>query len=103
MANTDNRVKPIFINDQDSGDRYELDFNREAIKFAEARKFDPSDIASYPTTKIPEFFFYAFRMHHKSLSRNQTDRVLETLGGLTESLQTDEELEKNSRMTVEMD
>ena len=121
MANTtDTRIKPIFLTDQETGEKYELDFNREAVRFAESRKFDPSDVPSYVQTKIPEFFFYAFRMHHKNLSRNQTDKILETLGGLSESmverlallydqarmsntLQTDEELEKNSRMTVEMD
>lgn len=121
MANaTDVRIKPIFITDNETGDRYELDFSRDSVTFAEARKFDPTDVPSYLATKVPEFFFYAFRMHHKNLSRQQTDKILKNLGGLTEAmlerlvllydqarmsntLQTDEDLEKNSRMAVEMD
>lgn len=119
-TNINDRVKPLFITDNDSEERYELDFNRDAVRFAEQRKFNISEVGDYPNTLIPELFFYSFRMHHKNISRQRTDKILEELGGLTpamlerlvylydqarmsNALQTDEDLEKNSRMTVEMD
>ena len=113
------RVKPIIITFRDTGDKYELDFSREAVKFAEQRGFDPHDVPKFPATKINEFWYYAFRKNHKSLSRNQTDKLLDELGGLTPDmlerlvtlyaqaaqsnvLQDDEDLEKNGTATVEM-
>lgn len=79
------QVKPIIIHDEENGTEYTLEFNRESIRFAEARGFDIDDVGKYPMTKIPELFFYAFRMHHKNISREKTDRILfEDLGGLPE-------------------
>lgn len=79
------QVKPIIIRDEENGTEYTLEFNRESIRFAEARGFDIDDVGKYPMTKIPELFFYAFRMHHKNISREKTDRILfDDLGGLPE-------------------
>ena len=75
------RVKPIIIHDTENNEDYTLEFNREAILFAEARKFDIDDVGRFPMTKIPELFWYAFRMHHKSMSKAQTDKLFEKLGG----------------------
>ena len=113
------QVKPIILHDSEEGVDYTLEFNRESVRFAEARGFDISDVGKYPMTKIPELFFYAFRMHHKSVSREKTDRILfEYLGGLPdgmaerlgalysapfEALTADEgKPGKNARITVEM-
>lgn len=117
----DERINPIIIrfNDQEP---YVLDFNREAVRFAESRGFDPDDVLRYPATKIPEFFFYAFRMHNRKIAKNQTDDILEKLGGLTPKMlerlrllydqaimsdasiiQDDEDLVKNGSVTVEME
>ena len=41
-TNINDRVKPLFITDNDSDERYELDFNRDAIRFAEHRIFNVS-------------------------------------------------------------
>lgn len=111
-------VKPIIIHDEENGIDYTLEFNRESIRFAEARGFDIDDVGRYPMTKIPELFFYAFRMHHKNVSREKTDRILfEDLGGLPEgvaerlgalytapfeALNGKENKGKNSKMTVEL-
>lgn len=79
------QVKPIIIHDEENGMEYTLEFNRESIRFAEARGFDIDDVGRFPMTKIPELFFYAFRMHHKNISREKTDRILfDDLGGLPE-------------------
>lgn len=115
----DERVQPIKLTDPATGEVYELDFNRDAVRFAEAKGFDTSDVRKFPATKIPELFFYAFRMHHKALAKNQTDKLLERLkglptnvltrlielydqAGLTNVIQTDEEAEKNGESPWEL-
>jgi len=112
------QVKPIILHDIENEMDYTLEFNRDSIRFAEARGFDIDDVAKYPMSKLPELFFYAFRMHHKNISREKTDRILfEDLGGMPEGMaerlgalyaipfealtNKDGEKAKNSRMTVE--
>ena len=119
-AEVNEQVKPIIIHDAENEIDYTLEFNRESIRFAESRGFDIDDVGKYPMTKIPELFYYAFRMHHKNVSREKTDRILfEDLGGLPEgaaerlgalyaapfealSNKNDEKKPKNSKVTVEM-
>lgn len=77
------RVKPIILRDTENGAEYTLEFNREAIRFAEARGFAIADIDRFPMTKIPELFYYAFRMHHRNVSREKTDKIIfEDWGGI---------------------
>lgn len=80
------RIAPIKITDKDSGNVYVLDFNRDAVRFAEARGFVLDDVAKFPGTKFEELWFYAFRMHHKNLSREKTNKIYELLGGMTEAI-----------------
>ena len=81
------QVKPIIIHDEENAIDYTLEFNRESVRFAEARGFDIEDVGKYPMTKIPELFFYSFRMHHKNVSREKTDRILfDELGGMPEGM-----------------
>lgn len=76
------KVKPIIIKDTENNEEYTLEFNRDTVVFAESRKFDLDDVGKYPMTKIPELFWYAFRMHHKNMSKAQTDKIFfEQLGG----------------------
>lgn len=77
------KIPSIKITDKDTGTIYELDFCRESIRFAEARGFDLDDVGKYPVTKFPEFFFYAFRMHHRGLAKTQTDALYDRLGGFS--------------------
>lgn len=121
MANKEinEQVKPIILHDTENGDDYTLEFNRETIKFAESRGFDIDDVGRYPMSKLPELFYYAFRMHHKSVSREKTDKILfEYLGGMPEGMaerlgslyaapfaaltNSNDDEGKNRRMTVEM-
>lgn len=111
------KVRPIILHDEENNMDYTLEFNRESIRFAEARGFNIEDVGKYPMTKLPELFYYSFRMHHKNVSREKTDRILfDDLGGLPEgmaerlgslysvpfeALTTNEEKVKNSKMTVE--
>ena len=114
------RVNPIRITDKKSGEVYELDFDKSAILFAEGRGFELDEVAKFPVTKLPELFYYAFRMHHKGLSKGQTDALYERLGGFSpaflERLVTlynqaqlsnnvvddTEEMGKNGNMAVEL-
>ena len=111
-------VKPVVIHDADNGRDYTLEFNRDAVKFAEARGFKIEDIDNFPLTKSVEFFWYAFRMHHPNFSLKQAeDMLLDRMGGMSEALaQRLAELwlipyaalnpatgeEKNSSVTVEL-
>lgn len=79
-------VKPIILHDNDNDRDYTLEFSRDTIKFAEGRGFKLQDVDDFPMTKIPEFFWYAFRMHHPSVSLNQAEKLLERMGGLNEAL-----------------
>ncbi len=120
MANKEinEQVKPIIIHDEENGIDYTLEFNRETIRFAEARGFDIDDVSRFPMSKLPELFYYSFRMHHKNVSREKTDRILfDDLGGMPsgmaerlgalyaapfEALTNSEGKQaKNSKMTVE--
>lgn len=113
------KVKPIVITDNATDEKYVLEFSRESIKFAELRGFNISDVTRLPMTKVPELFFYAFRMHHKNIARDKTDKILfECLGGLPDAMierladlyaaplntlhRSDDEEPKNVQMTVEM-
>ena len=79
------KISPIVITLEDTKETFTLEFNRETIKFAESRGFRPEDLANFPMTKVPELFFYAFRMHHKNVSREKTDRIInDYFGGISE-------------------
>lgn len=112
------QIKPIILHDAENGIDYTLEFNRETIRFAEARGFDIEEVSKYPMSKLPELFYYAFRMHHKNVSREKTDRILfDDLGGMPSGMaerlgalyaapfealtSKDGETAKNSKMTVE--
>lgn len=120
LENGDEELKPLYLTDNETGMRYELDFNADSLSFAENRDFRADDIGHFPVTKIPELWYYAFRMHHRNLSRTQTDALLKKVGGLTQDMairlaglyaqaqerasifQSDDAMEKNTRMTVEI-
>lgn len=89
MANNEmnERVEPIIITDSESGREYTLEFNRESVRFAEQRGFSIQDVDKQPLVKLPELFFYAFRMHHMNVSKEKTDKILfDDLGGMPEGM-----------------
>lgn len=79
----DDYVPPIHLKDEESGEEFDLDFSRETVKLAERRGFKPDEISEFPATRIPELFWLAFRKNHPRVSRQQTDDLLERLGGLS--------------------
>lgn len=116
----DDRIAPIKITMNRTGEVYELDFNREAVYLMDREGFKVDEIADYPATNIPKLFYYSFRKNHRKMSKSQTDKILrEDLHGLTpqmverlimlymqvatdDNMQEEEDLGKNSLVTVEM-
>ena len=114
------KAKPIRLIDNETGESYILEFNRDTVKWAEQRGFVPEQVTQFPMTVGADFFFYAFRMHHKNIARDKTDKILfDVLGGINEttgkifarlmelyvgtySSFSDEEAEANPRMAVEL-
>lgn len=77
------KVNPIVISFED-GKEYTLEFNRETVSTAEKRGFSRESAGDKMMTMLPELFYYSFMMHHPSISREKTDKILfEELGGLT--------------------
>ncbi len=120
-VNENEKVKPIIIHDQDDGRDYTLEFDLDSVRFAQARGFDSDDISKYPVIKVEELFFYAFRMHHKNVSKEKTDKIFwNKLGGISNlpegfierlimlyydpinAVRSAEEIGKNANVTVEM-
>ena len=115
------RINPIRFTDKDTGETYELDFNRESVKFMASNGFTMDDnFVDLIATKGEELWYYAFRAHHRRLARNQTDKLYEKMGGLSPQVikrlielyqqalmsnsivQDDDDLEANPHVTVEL-
>lgn len=113
------RINPLRIIDNSTEQVYELDFSRESVRFAENRGFVADEITKFPATHIPELFYLAFRKNHKNVARSQTDALMESMGGLTSKvlerlmqlynqaalthvIATEEDAEKNTKVTVEL-
>ena len=113
------RVNPIRFTVNRTGETYELDFNRDTLRVMDRDEFKVSEVSDYPSTMVPKLFYYSFRMHHRKMSLDQTNKILENeLHGLTpkflqrlillynqaataNNIQDEEDLEKNSNVTVE--
>ncbi len=76
------KVKPIILKDNEKNTEYTLEFSRDTVRFAEARGFIPDEIDKYPMTKIYEFFWLAFRMHHHNMAKANTDKIIDDWGGI---------------------
>ena len=80
-------VKPIVLTDTETNERYTLEFNRESVKFAEDRGFSIDDVTRYPMVKSIELFWFAFRMHHKNISKEKAERILfDDMGGMPKGM-----------------
>ena len=115
----DERVNPIKLTNTKTEEVFELDFNRENLYVMDRDGFKIDEVTDYPATNIPKLFYYSFRTHHRKMTKAQTDRILqEVLHGVTpkmlerlillynqaataNNVQEEEDLEKNSDVTVE--
>lgn len=75
-------TNPVIIKDSKNKKEYTLEFTRDSVRFAESRGFRIEDVDAFPMTKIYELFFYAFRAHHPSMARANTDEIIENWGGI---------------------
>lgn len=116
----DERVPSIKFTDKDTGEVYELDFNRESIRFMTNNDFIMDDFVDKIAVKGEELWYYAFRFHHRRMSRAQTDALYAKMGGLSPKVikrlmelyqqalmsnnivQDDEDLEANPHIAVEL-
>lgn len=111
----EDRIGPAYVTDNDTGTKYELDFNRESILYSENHGFD----SDKPRKSVEDLFYYAFRMHHRNVPREKIDKLREKWGGMPESLlnrltdlykqaqttglvQSDEDAAKNAAVTLEL-
>ena len=79
-------AKPIRLVDNETGESYILEFDRDTVRWAEQRGFDPDLVTKFPMTVGADFFYYAFRMHHRNIARDKTDKILfDYLGGINET------------------
>ena len=79
------KVNPITIRFE-GGETYTLEFNRKTVAAAERAGVVIGDASDRLMTTLPELFFYAFKMHHPSIKREKTDKILfDDLGGLSEA------------------
>ena len=120
----EDRIQPIRITDNTTGEVYELDFSRESTLFTD-RLFRQAgikldEIADNVNEGIPLFWYCAFRAKHRSVSRSKADDLRNKLGGLTPRIidrlmalytqatmannvvQDEEDLSKNSQVTVDL-
>lgn len=114
------KVMPARLTDDTTGKVYELDFSKESLVFAERREFALENAIRYPVTGMRDLFYYSFRMHHRDVSREKTDKLFDRWGGgipeklanrliqlyqqaqLSNVVAVSEEDEKNAGMTLEL-
>lgn len=60
------------------GKEYTLEYNRKVVKnIMERRGFNLNEVDAKPVTLLPLLFWGAFQMHHKGISQDTTDEMLE--------------------------
>ena len=74
------KVDPIVLTDKETEKKYTLDFCRESVVFAEKQGFNIGKIESGEVlSTLYDLWFYAFRMHHRFVQREQADSLLDKL------------------------
>ena len=75
------KVKPIVIQDAVTGeDKYILEFSRESIRWAENRGFVISELSNRLVGGTEDLIYYAFRMHHPGMSKQQVNDIIAEIG-----------------------
>lgn len=76
------KVEPLRF--EYDGKEYTLEFSRKTVADAERGGFTIDDITEHMMVRVPELFYYAFKMHHPFIKKTDTDKILfEGFGGLT--------------------
>ena len=113
------KIAPIFITDNDTGEKYELDFNRETIYLMDKNGFAVDEETLRFPSNFKKLFRYAMRKNHRKVPDTKIDALYQKMGGLTDkmierliqlywqtaaanNIQEQEELDENPRVTVEL-
>lgn len=109
------KLKPVVIKDEFGNEKYVLEFNREAVRKAEASGFAIAKAEDKLFTTMEDLFFFAFYKNHPKMTRQEVDNVREEIGGISDALFTrladlyaetinsliaNEESQKNAKLTV---
>lgn len=82
------KVNPIKLTMED-GTEYTLEFSRKSIELAERDGFKIEELGDYMMTRVPQLFYFAFKMHHPMMTKIQTDEILfKKLNGMSEEMLT---------------
>lgn len=65
------------------GKEYVLEYNRKSIEMMEKRGFIAEDAIKTPLTSLPVLFNGAFQMHHKGITLETTNKMLDNLKDTT--------------------
>ena len=74
------KIKPIRLNYD--GKEYILEYSRETVAKAESDGFLFAQVDEYPLTGVSNLFYYAFLKNHPDMTKEEADKILESLGGL---------------------
>ncbi|MDO5549309.1 MAG: DUF5055 domain-containing protein [Eubacteriales bacterium] len=67
-------------------EEYVLEFDRASIQEMESRGFRLNMLDDMPFTMVPLMVHGAFRKHHSTLSEAKIEKIIETIGGISETL-----------------
>ena len=85
------KVKPIIIENPETGEKYTLEFNRRTVKMAEDAGITLSSITEDKRLMAgySGLFYYAFLMHHPQIKAAKAESILfDDMGGMTEAMAT---------------
>ena len=75
------RIKPIIIKDSVTDeDKYILEFSKVSIRWAENRGFVISELSNRRVGGTEDLIYYAFRMHHPGMSKQQVNDIIDEIG-----------------------
>ena len=80
------RVEPIRLKFKD-GKEYVLEFSRGSVEEAEDNGFKRFDFVDKIMKRTTEIFYFAFKMHHPEITKEETDKILfEDIGGMPDGM-----------------
>ena len=80
------RIKPIILTDEETGKEYTLEFNRKTIVMAENAGLDIFNSMQKPASTITTLWYYAFKMHHPTITQIQAEKLFDNLGSIPDGL-----------------
>lgn len=81
-------IRPVTLTFED-GETYTLEFSKNTIIKAEELGYREDELSKKSMTMGTLLFHCAFLMHHPTITKQETDKILlEDIGGFTEDLAT---------------